>query len=90
MTYWHTTSTTPCSVKVCKCQADVCFIRSDLFAQMSSFSERNLIVLILRLDMTRMELYPPNTDYSLTTATQVQQLTLGLLYCSFYVRNKFT
>ncbi len=28
VTYWHTTTTTPCTVKVCKCQTDICFIRS--------------------------------------------------------------
>ena len=29
LTYWTKTSTTPCNIKVCKCQADVCFLRLD-------------------------------------------------------------
>ena len=29
LTYWTKTSTTPCNIKVCKCQSDVCFLRLD-------------------------------------------------------------
>ena len=29
LTYWQKTSTTPCSINICKCQSDVCFIRLD-------------------------------------------------------------
>ena len=29
LTYWTKTTTTPCTINVCKCQSEVCFLRLD-------------------------------------------------------------